>query len=1161
MTATTSPNPAPAFEGDNPSVRSAGAWCAPITGYRGIAAILVVVGHSFMASRIYPFTSIIHCIGLIVPTFFVVSAYALYRPFLVADVAGRPLPSSKRFWWKRFLRIYPLYFVALTSYLILLPGVRPASGSTLDYIKLYTFLQVYDPDLSTFSGIPAAWFLCDEVAFYLFLPLLVISAQAIARWGRGRTVSAKRRLQGHVRLAIGMIVVGMVARTYLVINEVPAATSLPISNLDYYGFGILLAAASVAERRNQRLPNFVEGIRNRPWLAPAALIIGLAAMNVVARHPGQSFSPREDIGRYALYTLMVVPLMIVMVLGDQHRGWVGKLGSSKWTWLAMLSLHVYLWHQLFLGVFDRYVTKIDSVPHLGPRFTTGAAIAAAAGIITLTWSALTRPVLDLPYRRWSDSVPRPASAPPLLPSWGRPVALGLVLALIAGGAVVALEFGGSPLQAQGGVTIVQVTDAEPGDTLVLERSGSKLDEKTADAQGATVFRDLDPATYTVAQRRSGRLVVERDATVTGVDDHPDPSLYTSQQLHPGTNMIEMRDGTTLAAYVTLPGPESEGPYPTVVENSAYRIGDPGTVSTETAAGGTEEIQGTQPATAVARALGYATVGVNVRGTGCSGGGFDLFGDAQAADGYDVVETVAAQPWVAGHEVGLVGFSYGGLSALQVAATQPPSLSSVVALSVYGDAWQALHPGGLDNAGFPVGWLRDLQADAEPAGAEWISQRIAGGDDACAANQALHGQQTDMADRYLGAVPDDGRFGPLSPTTWARDVDVPVLVSSQFQDTTLGADLAENFTAFHDAPVARLVLGNGTHGDGIAPQVLSRVSDFLGLYVADVIPEPLDTESLLEETRPDVDPDLVPAGPRPSLDLQAFDDVEAARTAYAAEPPIEVLWEAGGADPEQAAVARWATTATTWPPKGTDAQTLYLGPGGQLVGTEPGAAPAAQLTTSVAAASVPYSTEGSDLVNNEFSGWDQPDPAHHAAWRSAPFTEDTALAGTAGLDLWVRTDTADVDLQALLLEVSDRGDETLIQTGWQRGSYRTLESGSTPLRPIVEFDPDANAPIQPGTWTRVHLRFSSFAHVLRAGSSLRLLVGTPGAAQVQWSFSPPPEGAADVEIGQGGDQASALVIPVSSADIEPGQPSCGALRGQPCRPYEPFDNAERAPDAS
>jgi predicted acyl esterase len=46
----------------------------------------------------------------------------------------------------------------------------------------------------------------------------------------------------------------------------------------------------------------------------------------------------------------------------------------------------------------------------------------------------------------------------------------------------------------------------------------------------------------------------------------------------------------------------------------------------------------------------------MRGTGCSGGAFDFFERLQSLDGYDLVETVARQPWVLHNRVGMAGIS-------------------------------------------------------------------------------------------------------------------------------------------------------------------------------------------------------------------------------------------------------------------------------------------------------------------------------------------------------------------------------------------------------------------------------------------------------------------------------------------------------------------------
>ena len=68
-------------------------------------------------------------------------------------------------------------------------------------------------------------------------------------------------------------------------------------------------------------------------------------------------------------------------------------------------------------------------------------------------------------------------------------------------------------------------------------------------------------------------------------------------------------------------------------------------------------------------MGFTVVDVNMRGTGCSGGAFDFFEPLQSLDGYDVIETIARQPWVAHHKVGMMGISYGGISQLFTAQTR------------------------------------------------------------------------------------------------------------------------------------------------------------------------------------------------------------------------------------------------------------------------------------------------------------------------------------------------------------------------------------------------------------------------------------------------------------------------------------------------------------
>ncbi len=221
-----------------------------------------------------------------------------------------------------------------------------------------------------------------------------------------------------------------------------------------------------------------------------------------------------------------------------------------------------------------------------------------------------------------------------------------------------------PFTVRPGTTQLEVLDATTleGDQLELVRDGTVVDTGTVDSQGSLMWRQLRPGSYTVRTTSPATAFESAPAQVTAFGAAaPDQSFYSGQTLHAGFNFIETRDGTTLSANVVLPNQAfyGPGPYPTVVEYSGYDPSNP----RETAF------------PSVFATMGYAYVGVNIRGTGCSGGSFLPFEPVQSLDGYDAIEAVAAQSWVKG-KVGMVGISYPGIEQLYVARTTPPHLAAI-----------------------------------------------------------------------------------------------------------------------------------------------------------------------------------------------------------------------------------------------------------------------------------------------------------------------------------------------------------------------------------------------------------------------------------------------------------------------------------------------------
>ena len=305
--------------------------------------------------------------------------------------------------------------------------------------------------------------------------------------------------------------------------------------------------------------------------------------------------------------------------------------------------------------------------------------------------------------------------------------------------------------AHGSVNQVYVTKLVAGHTVTLRNASSDVVATgTADSQGAYLFRTVPAATgYTVTQdsATSGPI------TVTDPSDNPPASFYEHTPLHAGFNYIPTRDGTLLSANITFPTDGSPGPWPVLLDYSGYDPSQPGQTPSEAA---------------MFPFQGYVVVGLNMRGTGCSGGAFDYFEELQNLDGYDAIETLANQTWSNGN-VGMVGISYMGISQLFVAQTHPPHLRAITPLSVIADTIRStLAPGGILNDGFALSWATERDQSAQPEAHQWVKDQIAAeatdGITTCLDNQQLRLQSVNLeseiaADKYYTPA-----FDALAPRT-------------------------------------------------------------------------------------------------------------------------------------------------------------------------------------------------------------------------------------------------------------------------------------------------------------------------------------------------------------------------------------------------------------
>jgi hypothetical protein len=728
---------------------------------------------------------------------------------------------------------------------------------------------------------------------------------------------------------------------------------------------------------------------------------------------------------------------------------------------------------------------------------------------------------------------------------------------------------------------------------LLNSSGATVYTQNADSEGGLLFRNVTPGTgYRVSSggSESSPIVVHDDSAAPW-----DPGIYDQTIPDNGYTYLTTRDGTQLAIdvhpptspagepgvpeeikippLIGLPGvPQTSytPPYPTLIEYSGYGYADP---------------QGpVNGIAALANLMGFAVVDVNMRGTGCSGGAYDFFEPLQNLDGYDVIETIAHQPWVLDHKVGMMGISYGAISQLFTAQLDPPDLEAISPLSTIDATATTLYPGGILNTGFAVDWAQQRQAEAEPAGPNsgqpYAWQQIQSGDQTCAANQALHGEAADlMAKIRANSTYNPSTADPLDPVTFVNKINVPTFMACQWEDEQTGGHCPDLVQHFSGTSQKWFTFTNGAHIDSLDPYTFDRWYDFLELYVAHQAP--IVNQAAIRAAAPVIyqsamglpQNDVVTLPPDP---IQEEPTYQAALAAFQALPEVRVEFDNGAGSLPGASsnpgdpYPGFEHSFSTFPIPGTASQSWHLGPSGTLTDSPPAKSGSDSYTSNANA------TQATDFGPNTGAGglwgnasqwqwnWAQNPSGTAVSYVTQPLTSDTTVIGAGAVHLWVKSSTPDVDLQATVSEVRPDGNETFVQNGWLRASERKLATTSanildqapTDVQPIPTMLASDVTPMPSGQYAELTIPLYFEGHAYRAGSRIRVTIAAPNGTQPIWSFAEtePPSGTAKVSIEFSPGTPSALTLPVvPGVNVPTALPPCQSLRNEPCRPYQPTAN--------
>lgn len=620
------------------------------------------------------------------------------------------------------------------------------------------------------------------------------------------------------------------------------------------------------------------------------------------------------------------------------------------------------------------------------------------------------------------------------------------------------------------------------------------------------FRSFQPENVVAFHRQKQRGIELLFASIlavstwtVGVEDafaqERTGSGLNEENAHRELGYVLMKDGVRLAYVVWRP--RTEGRFPVLLQYTAYA-----------------ESALTFSQVKPYLDAGYAVVGANIRGSGCSeGDGFVPFLPNEGPDGAQIVQWAGRQTWSTGN-VGMVGNSYSGDTQWLVAAERPSHLRALaIAGSSASDYRDWLMVGGMFHVGIGSWGLVSQERSAQ-AGAE---RRIKWGDKECervTATRKTHDWYYQVRQHPL--QDDWWEQTGLSKEHVAPLITVPTMLTAGLQDDATNPAAASRGFA-HLLPNVkhkRIVYTNGGHSSAAFPTMVQERIRWMDRWVK---------------------------GVRNGIDK---------------EPPVKILWETRipnadfsrgyGVSSEEIrqATPGWTTTYESWPPPNLRPTTFYLARDAKLNR----APPETSLDEGVRSYFYPAGTE---LVGSNQQFALAPESMGTLSYRTDPMAADMALLGNPEITLHFSSEQSDTDFMVTLKDVDPEGNTLYLTRGFLRASLREIDEQRTWPDEVNQSYRKVEK-LEPGKIYEARFSLWTVGHVVRQGHRLELSVLAPNPIPSPSYLGSTPVGAPSVNrVYHSPRYPSKLMLPVVPGEkAQAPMPACGTLWFQPCRKASP-----------